>query len=42
MPQLNHRNIVYIILKMWSMDDAVEMTTNQYQQNISVKLADDF
>ena len=24
------------------MNDAVEMTTNQFQQNISIKLADDY
>ena len=24
------------------MNDAVEMTTNQYQQNISINLADDY
>ena len=27
---------------MCSLNDAVEMTTNQFQQNISIKLADDY
>ena len=33
---------LHTLLKICSVNDAVEMTVNQFQQNISIKLADDY